>query len=169
MKKILFTIACLSPVVLLASGDVQTDILERSVNFLIFAAILGYLLADKIKGYFTGRTSEIQAELDKVQSILKESEQKVESAKAELEEAKKIAAEIVEGASSDVSSIKEKIEKQVEQEISQMTKSFDEKVEIETKKVKVEVVTEILDQLLSNDNIELTQEELTNIVLKKVA
>jgi F-type H+-transporting ATPase subunit b len=162
-------LACLSPVVLLASGDTETDILQRSVNFIIFAAIIYYLLADKVKVYFSERTSSIQSELDKVQEILKESEAKVESAKNELEEAKRLADEIVEGASKDISIIKSKIEQSVEQEIASMSKSFDDKVELETRKVKTEVVSEILDELLNADNIELSQEELTNIVLKKVA
>ena len=37
------------------------------------------------------------------------------------------------------------------------------------KKVKKEVVSEILEELLSTDNIVLSQDELANIILKKVA
>jgi F-type H+-transporting ATPase subunit b len=40
---------------------------------------------------------------------------------------------------------------------------------LEQRKVKKEVVKNILNQLLSDDNIALSQDELTNIVLKKVA
>ncbi len=170
MKKLLFILSCVSPLALFASdAGVETDILQRTVNFFIFIAILYYLLADKARAFFSDRTSSIQAELDKVQQVLKESEAKIEGAKAELEDAKKIALDIVEAASNDTSSIKKAIEKSVDNEIEYLLKSFDEKIEIEIKKVKKEVVNEILEQLLSTDNITISQNELANIVLKKVA
>jgi len=170
MKKLLFILSCVSPLVLFANdAGVETDILQRTVNFFIFIAILYYLLADKARAFFSDRTSSIQAELDKVQQVLKESEAKVEGAKAELEDAKKIALDIVKTANADTSSIKKAIEESVDNEIEYLLRSFDEKIEIETKKVKKEVVSEILEQLLSADNITISQNELANIVLKKVA
>ena len=170
MKRILFMMLVASPLALLANDtNVQTDILERTVNFFIFVAILYYLLADKLKTFFTDRTKSIQAELDKVQEMVKESEKKVINAKQEIENAKKIADELVSSASNDVEAIKRKIEVAMEKDIANLSKSFDEKTELETRKVKREVVQSVLDQLLSNENIDLTQEELTNIVLKKVA
>ena len=170
MKKLLFILSCVTPLALLASdANVETDILQRSVNFFIFIAIVYYLLADKARAFFSDRTSSIQGELDKVQQVLKESEAKVEDAKLELENAKKLASEIVESANADVSSIKSKIESMVEQEITALSKNFDDKVEVEVRKVKKEVVSEILDELLSTDNIAISQEDLANIILKKVA
>lgn len=170
MKKILFALSAIIPMSLFASdAGVQTDILERTVNFFIFAAIIYYLLSDKLKAFFVGRTESIQAELDKVQDMMKESEKKVIDAKQEIENAKKIADELVSSANSDIEAIKRKVEVAMEKEIANLSKSFDEKTELETKKVKREVVQSVLDQLLSNENIDLTQEELTSIVLKKVA
>ena len=170
MKKILLMILVIAPIALFASdANVQTDILERTVNFLIFVAILYYLLADKLKTFFSDRTKSIQAELDKVQNLKKESEKKVSDAKLEIENAKNIADELISSANSDIEAIKTKIEVAVEQEIAYLTKSFDEKTELELRKVKKEVVSNVLNQLLSDDNIALTQEELANIVLKKVA
>jgi F-type H+-transporting ATPase subunit b len=171
MKKLLFVVLfCVAPVVLFANdAHTQTDILQRTVNFLIFIGILYYLLADKAKEFFSSRTASIQAELDKVQQVLKDSTTKVEDAKIELENAKKLANEIVETANADIETIKASIEQNLTQEIAYLNKSFDEKVEIETKKIKKEVVEQILDELLSSENISISQNDLTNIVLKKVA
>ncbi len=170
MKKFLFTLIALSPLALFASdANVETDILERTVNFVIFASIIYYLLADKIKAYFADRTQGIQSELEKVQEMKKESEAKVQDAQDELEKAKKIAAELIEDAKSNVDSIKSQIENNIEQEIAILLKNFDEKIDVETKKIKKEVVEEILEELLSNDNIAITQDELTAIILNKVA
>ncbi len=170
MKKLLFILSCVAPLSLLASsGDVETDILQRTVNFFIFVAILYYLLADKARAFFSGRSASIQGELDKVQQVLKESETKVTDAKTGLEDAKKLASEIVESANADITSIKQTIEDTITQEIAGLSKSLDDKVEVETRKVKKEVVSEILEELLNTDNIALSQEELANIILKKVA
>ena len=170
MKKLLFTAIALFPMVLFASSaNVETDIFERTVNFIIFVAIVYYILADKAKSFFANRSTGIQGELDKVQELKKESEQEVSNAQEELEKAKRISSEIIEDANADISSIKSQIQTTVEQEIVILMKNFDEKLEIETKKLKKEVVSEILDELLNNDNINVTQNDVANIILSKVA
>jgi len=169
VKKILFTLVALSPMILFASSSVETDIFPRTVNFIIFVAILYYIPADKARVFFADRTSGIQSELDKVQELKKESAKKVSDAKEELEKAKQLATEIIEDANADISSIKTQIEESIVQEIAILTKNLDEKLEVETKKIKKEVVSEILDELLSNDNIDVTQDDVANIILSKVA
>lgn len=169
VKRLLFLLITIVPLAAFASDGSETDFLQRTVNFIIFAAIVYYLLADKIKAAFAERSQSIQAELDKVQDTLKESEQKVENAKAELENAKRLAREIIDGANADIESIKNQIAQSVEQDIANMQKHFDEKVEVETRKAKKEVVAEILEELLNSDTASLSQDELANIVLRKVA
>lgn len=169
MRKMFILLLTLMPFALFASDGAETDIIQRTVNFIIFAAILYYLLADKIKAFFADRTQSIQAELDKVQDTLKESEQKVEDAHKKLEEAKKLAAEIVSGANADIEKIKASIAKSVEDEIAHLEKNFDNKTEAELRKAKVAVVEEILNELLNNDNLDISQDELANIVMKRVA
>ena len=170
MKKILFTLSVIIPVSLFASdAGVETDILERTVNFFIFVAIMYYLLSDKLKTFFGERTASIQSELDKVQEILKESDKKLVDAKQEVENAKKVADELISTATSEVEAIKTKIDVATEQEIASLSKSFENKTELEVRKVKKEVVENVLNQLLSDDNIALSQKDLANIITKKVA
>ena len=171
MKRILLLGLALAPVAVFASseGAVETDIVQRTVNFIIFAGILWYLLADKIKAFFAERSLSIQGELDKVQDTLKASQDKVKDAQKKLEEAKKIATEIVEGAKADIDSVKQKVAAAVESDIANLNKNLDEMMKVETSKAKKEVVNEVLEELLSSENIKLTQQELANIVLKKVA
>jgi len=169
-KRLLLLGLALAPMALFANSEgAETDIVQRTVNFVIFAGILWYLLADKLKAFFADRTASIQAELDKVQDTLKASQDKVDDAAKKLEEAKVLAAEIVEGAKADVDSVKAKVTQAVENEIANLDKSFDERIKVETSKAKREIISEILDELLSSDNVTLTQDELANIVLKKVA
>ena len=170
MKRLLLLGLALTPLALFANeSGAETDIIQRTVNFVIFAGILWYLLADKIKAYFAGRSLGIQSELDKVQETLKASAQKVEDAQAKLDEAKQLAAEIKEGAKADIDSVKAKVAESVDSEIAHLAKSFDDKIKVETRKAKKEVVAQVLEELLKSDNIALSEEELANIVLKKVA
>ena len=170
MKRILLLGLALVPVALLANeGAVETDLIQRTVNFIIFAGILWYLLADKIKAFFAERSLSIQGELDKVQDTLKASQDKVKDAQKKLEEAKKIATEIIDGAKADIDSVKQKVAAAVESDIANLNKNLDEMMKVETSKAKKEVVNEVLEELLSSENIKLTQNELVNIVLKKVA
>jgi F-type H+-transporting ATPase subunit b len=169
MKKTLFIIFALTPLALFASGEVETDIVPRLVNFVIFAAIIYYLLAEKIKDFFLGRTKSIQSELDEVQRVLEQSEKKVTDAKAELENSKQLALTLVQEAKSDIDSIKQSIEESFEKETSNLNASFGAKIELEAKKAKKQIVEEVLHELLASENIELSQEDLTKIILKKVA
>ena len=171
MKRILLLGFALAPLALFASseGAVETDIVQRTVNFIIFAGILWYLLADKIKAFFAERSLSIQAELDKVQDTLKASEDKVNEAKKQLDDANKIATEIVENAKKDIDSVKEKVSVAVDADIANLNKNLEEMIKVETSKAKREVVAEVLEELLKSDNIKLSQDELVNIVIKKVA
>lgn len=91
MKRILLLGLALAPVALFANSQgAETDIVQRTVNFLIFAGILWYLLADKIKAFFAERSLSIQAELDKVQDTLKASQDKVTDAQKNWQKLKKL-------------------------------------------------------------------------------
>lgn len=169
MNRILFLLFALVPVAAFASEGGETDIIQRTVNFIIFAGILYYLLADRLKAFLSDRTASIQAELDKVQDSLKASEAKVDDAKAKIEDAGKLAQEIVESATNDVNQVKEKIISNIEHDIAALYKHFDEKIEVETRKAKEAIVLEVLEELLNSDNLDVSQEELANIVMKKVA
>ena len=170
MKKILLASLLLSPLALFASGNgTETDIVPRTVNFLIFLGIVYYLLADKIKIFLSDRTKSIQSELDKVKATLEESKQKVTDAEAELEKAKKIAEELVVDAQSSLKDIERNILAGYESDIKHLNKSFDEKIQLATTKAKKETVKEVLDELLSSENLPVSKENLTEIISKKVA
>ncbi len=169
MRKILFIIIALTPLTLLASDTVETDIKQRVFNFVIFAGILYYLLAEKLKTFLSDRTKSIQNELDEVQNTLEESKNKIDEANLNLEESKIIASKLVSQAQNDVNSIKQKIKKTYDDEIESLSKSYDDKLSIETKKSKEIVVNEVLSEVLSENNIRITQDDLVNIVLKKVS
>ena len=61
----------------------------------------------------------------------------------------------------------EKIKNAAEQEISNLQKSFDEQKDFEARKIKKEVVGEILRDVFETDAVKLSQDKLVQIVEKK--
>lgn len=156
---------------LFASEHAQTgtDIVPRTINFLIFAGILYYLIGDKLKAFFEDRRNGISSDLDEVQKVLKESKDKKEAAVAKLREAEKIAEEIIIMANKDSKIVTEKMQQGVKKDIINLEKQQAEIMELERKKVEQSVAKEVLEELLRDDALSLTNQNIIDIIKKKVA
>ena len=146
-----------------------------SILFTILISLLMYFLSSKksedlipVDVYEVFVEGKSIGYLSNEEEFLKLVDDKQEAIKKS-EDAKRIAAEIVEGAKSDVEAIKQKVLVAVEAEIANLNKNFDEMMKVELSRVKKDVVASILEELLNSDTINLSQDELVNIVLKKVA
>ena len=146
-----------------------TDIVQRTVNFVIFAGILWYLLAEPVKNFFGGRSQDIADELQKVQDRLKESKQAKEAAEAKVAEAEKLAEEIVAAASKEGKILNEKILKQCDADLETMSKQGGAGMELEQRKMVRNLVNEIMDDVLAQESSALDKEAMANIIMKKVA
>jgi F-type H+-transporting ATPase subunit b len=154
---------------LFASEGTETDILPRTINFLIFAGILYYLIGDKLKAFFDSRSNSIAEDLDEVQKVLKESKDKKEAAVAKLREAEKIAEDIILMANKDSKVVTEKMQQSVKKDLANLDKQQLELMELEKKKVQNEVAREVLEELLSDGSLSLTNQHIIDIIKKKVA
>ena len=153
-----------------ASGDysiAHTDFIPRTINFLIFVAILWYVAGNKIVNFFKQRRENIAKRFQEIEEKLKESKARKEALKAELENAKIKAKEIIENAKKEAEIIEEKIKAQTEEEIKILQKQFEEFKMYETQKAKKEVVEEFLKDTLKD--IHITSEDAAKLILKKVA
>ncbi len=151
------------------AADGGTDIVQRTVNFVIFAGILWYLLAEPVKNYFGGRSQGIADELQKVQDRLRESKQAKEAAAAKVTEAKKLAEEIIATASKEGKVLNEKILKQCDVDLENMQKQGGAGMELEQRKMVRELVDEIMSEVLAQESSALDKEAMANIIMKKVA
>ena len=98
MKKIVVMSLLIVPAVLLASGGDaessryfaqtgrETDFWPRVFNFVIFASLLYYLLANPIKNFFKGRTEGISAQLNEIEMKLQAAKDEKKEAQNRLEE-----------------------------------------------------------------------------------
>jgi len=151
------------------AAEAGTDIVQRTVNFVIFAGILWYLLAEPVKNFFGGRSQDIADELQKVQDRLNESKQTKEAAKAKVSEAEKLAEEIIATASKEGKILNEKILKQCDTDLEMMSKQGGAGMELEQRKMIRNLVEEIMDDVLAQESSALDKDAMAGIIMKKVA
>jgi F-type H+-transporting ATPase subunit b len=159
------------PVFVLANegGSGETDILPRAINFIIFASILYYLLADHVKNFYNGRISGIADRLNSIQEKVKESLNAKEKALLKVEDAKASAKALVETSKKEAELLAQKVQSDTELELQNLEKAYAEKIEIERRKMARDVVNSVLDEMFDKDSISIDKEELVKIVMKKVA
>ena len=164
MKKLLFI---LIGVFLFASEGGETDIVARVINFLIFIAILWYLIAGKVINFFKERKEKIAKNFQEVENKLQKAREQKEILKARLKEAKLKASEIVDDSKKEAKFIYNNIIEKTKEEVELYKKHFEEFKEMEIKRAKKEAVKEFLKDVLKD--IHITSEDAVKIVLKKVA
>jgi F-type H+-transporting ATPase subunit b len=146
-----------------------SDIVARVINFSIFAGILYYLIADKVKVFFTTRTKEIADKLSSLQAKVEKTKELKQKAVQRVKESEEEAKELVELAHKEAELQIEKLKEASKSDIKNLIKSFESKKEVLEKKMATEVVSEIMDSLFSSNGLSLSEDELINIIDKKVA
>jgi F-type H+-transporting ATPase subunit b len=171
MGKIIVTVLLLSAYLFGsdAGAEASTDIVQRTINFLIFAGILFYVLAEPLKNYFSGRSSGIANELEKVQERLRESKRLKEAAEHKIEEAERFASELAESSKKENKILSDKIFAQCEQDLEVIAKQNGALMELDKRKMVREVVSELMSDVMNRSNEALGKEAMTEILKKKVA
>ncbi len=157
------------PVAIFASDGGHTDIFPRTINFLIFAAILYRFIAEPLKNFFQQRREEIINTLNSIQNKVEESKKAKEDAIKRLEESKILAKNIIEDAKKEATLIVEKFEKDLQSDLKILEKYQEEKKNIEKRKMVKKVVAETIETLFKKDIQAFENQELVNIIMKKVA
>lgn len=171
MKKLLVMTLFVSASLFASSGAEHggTDIVPRTINFLIFAGILWYLLAKPIKAFFGGRTAEISARLNSVQDKLCASKEGKESAEARVEEAKAFAAELHANTEKEKVILKKQIESLTANDIDVLEKQMKDKETLAERQMVRGVVEDILADVTAQSTASLDKEKIADIIVKKVA
>ena len=153
----------------LFASDGETDIVERTFNFLVFAGIVYYLVAEPLKNFLTGRTLSIENEFKRNESKLEESKTAREEAEEALTQAKRQAGIIVADAKKEAQLISKRLEENFISDIAILEKQQSDLQALEESKMVKSVVDEVIKNIISNGNIGLDQDSLTNTLLKKVS
>lgn len=170
MGKILLTITMMSVYAFASDGgDGSTDIIQRTVNFIIFAGILYYLLAAPVKGFFQGRSAAIGAELERVQEKMKESKLAKEAAFQKIENAEKFAADLVESSKKENRILNDQIMQQCEADLENIEKQNASLMDLEQRKMIRNVVDTVMGDLLTQESDSFDKDAMAQLIMKKVA
>ncbi len=182
MKKIVLLSLLVVPAALLASGGAdgevsryfiqtgrESDFVPRLFNFVIFASLIYYLVANPIKGFFKGRSEGISAQLNEIEEKLQAAKDEKKEAQNRVKESEKKAEEILVDAKAEAALLAEKIAKANEEELIVLDKQFAEKIALEERKSAREVIDEVLSENITNDDIMIDEAKVVEIISKKVA
>lgn len=153
----------------LFAGEGHTDIIPRTINFLIFAAILYRFIAEPIKSFLKDRSNGILNLLKSIQEKVDESKKIKKDALANLESSKVLAQNIIEDAKKEAELLVLRIQEEFENELKIMQKHYEDKEDVERRKMVKLVIAETIDSLLGEELESFNNKELINIVIKKVA
>lgn len=174
MRCFAIIVSCLSLFISLHASDKpvdisQTDIVERTINFVIFAALMWYLLAGRVRKILSDRTKSISDTLSNTQIRIKESREKIEQAKERLKEANELAAEIIKNAKQEAMVAVRHIEEKNKEQIASMLKANEEAMKFHERLLQKQLLTEVLDEVFASDSLKVSSNDYADIISKKVS
>ncbi len=172
MSRVLVFMLMMSTVALASSGNTEhagTDIVQRTVNFLLFAGLIWYLVAEPVKNYFSSRSQAIADEMQKVQERLKESIAQKKDALAKITEAEKFAEELAANSKKENKILNDNIMTQCDADLEILNKQQATLMDFEQRKMVRAVIEETLDEVLAKSGDGFDKEAMANVILKKVA
>lgn len=165
----IFTLLMLASSAAFASSGGETDIVARTINFVIFAGGMYYLIGDKVKAFFVDRSESIQSDLKKVQDRVAETKLAKQAGEKKVEEAKRIAADFLATSKKEGVLLNEKINEQMLLDLKALESQQEALIKFEQREMVSTVVEDLMSDILSDENIPLDNEVITEIMLKKVA
>jgi F-type H+-transporting ATPase subunit b len=146
-----------------------TDIIQRTVNFMLFAGLVWYLIAEPVKNYFAARSKAIADDLKRVQERLNESIALKKDALVKISEAEKFAEELMKSAKKENKIINDNIMLQCDLELKTVAKQNKSLMESEQRNMVRNVVENIVKETLRQSSETFDKQAMANVLLKKVA
>ncbi len=170
MSRILVLMLTISTYALASeAGHGETDIVQRTVNFLLFAGLVWYLVGEPVKNFFASRSSGIADDFKKVQEKLNESIALKKEAEAQVAKAEKFAEELEVASKKENKIINDNIMAQCEVDLETLSKQDASAKEYAQRKMVRDVVEEVLSETLAQSSNDFDKEAMANVILKKVA
>ncbi len=168
VKMVLGFLILLSPLCATGLDISQTDIIERSLNFLLFVGILWYFLAKKLRSFLRSKSLEISKRLEEIQAQLKVSKENKKKLLKELEQAKEKAELIISDANKEAYTITQKYELQTKIDVENLIKNSKALMDLEVKKIKRELVESVFKDLRESKKVSFNTQDCVNILKQRL-
>ena len=171
MSRILVLILMISTYALASEtlSDGSTDIVQRTVNFIIFVGLIWYLVAEPVKNYFASRSKNIADDLKRVQEKLNESITLKKDALSKISDAEKYAENLKVASKKENKIINDNIMLQCDNDLEVVSKQHTALMEFEQRRMVRDTVEEIIKETLSQSSESFDKKAMANVLLKKVA
>lgn len=172
MSRIIVLMLMISTIALASSGNTEstgTDIVQRTVNFLLFAGLVWYLVAEPAKNFFASRSQAIADEMKKVQDRLKETEALKKEAQAKISDAQRFAKDLALSSKKENKIINDNIMLQCDHDLEALSKQQSVLMDFEQRKMIRSVVEEIVEEVLTQSGDSFDKKAMADVILKKVA
>jgi len=170
VSRIVVIMLMISTYALASDGEhAGTDIIQRTVNFVIFAGLIWYLVAEPVKNYFTSRSQGIADDLKRVQDKLNESIALKKDALAKISEAEKFAEELNKSSKKENKIINDKIMSQCDSDLEALEHHQASLIDFDQRNMVRSVVEDIVKETLAQSSDNFDKEAMANVLLKKVA
>jgi len=170
VSRILVLLLMISTYALASEAEhVGSDIVQRTVNFLLFAGLIWYLVGEPAKNFFASRSQAIADELKKVQEKLDESLTQKKEALAKISDAEKFAEELAVSSKKENRILNDNIMLQCDVELEAMVKQHASKKNFEQRNMVRDVVETVVTETLDQSTEIFDREAMANVILKKVA
>jgi len=146
-----------------------TDIVQRTVNFILFVGLIWYLVAEPAKNYFASRSQNIADDLKKVQEKLNESVALKKDALSKISDAEKYAEELKVTSKKENKIINDNIMLHCDSDLEVVSKQHTALMDFEQRKMVRDVVEDIVKETLSQSSENFDKKAMANVLLKKVA
>ena len=169
MQKLLLLVL---PAFLLAAstkGEPDYDIVARTINFLLFAGILYYLIANPIKNAYKARIENIDKSLTQARKKIEEARAKEEAARLKVEKAKEDANRLIETGHIEARQLTTKIERDTQASLILMYESYEEQKEFARRASTRKIVSEVLEEAFKDTSIKISEQGLVDLIKKKVS
>ena len=170
MSRIIVLMLMMSTLALASNAEhAGTDIVQRTVNFLLFAGLIWYLVAEPAKNYFASRSQAIEDEMQKIQDKLKETVSLKKEALARISEAEKFTEDLAVSSKKENKILNDSIMSQCDIDLDLLGKQQVHLMDFEQRKMVRSVVEDTLDDVLTQASDSFDKEAMANVILKKVA
>ncbi len=170
MSRILVIMLMISTYALASDAEhAGTDIVQRTVNFALFAGLIWYLIAEPAKSYFAARSQGIADEMQKVQDKLNETISLKKDALAKISDAEKFVQELTVASKKENKILNDNIMTQCNVELETLAKQQVSLMDFDQRRMVRTVVEETLDEVLTQSSESFDKEAMANVILKKVA
>ncbi len=147
----------------------DTDFVPRLFNFVIFASLVYYLVADMISNFFKERQSKIAEQLSEIETYLQDAKSAKKKAEQALIDSEKKAQEILEDAKKEAEILANRYKELGAKEQASLEYQYQERMEMEERKMQREVIISLLDENIKPEDIPLSGSQIINTLAKKVA